>query len=301
MPTHYQALAVLSTGIYFAGLAHFKMAAAGMPVLRGHRPLRLAGSLLRSPRWLTGAAVLAVGATVQVAALTGLTVAEAQPLFLAGVAMLLVLSLAAMGERLTLREWGCVLLLAAAAVIFSHAALTRSPDGPPAAAPSTLLVVAVALPSLLVPCLGFLAGDLTRKGAHSRPLTGVALAVNVGVLTGTAELMLKGAADHATSLGALAGTPYPYLFAVTAPLALGVLQIALQRGRLAIVGLVATASAKTYLLIVATLLYREPWPSAGDRTTVALALSILAIAAVPHHEPAPRTPTGHLEREVIRS
>lgn len=104
MSTPYQALALLSTGIYFTGLAHAKLAAADMRVLRGHRPLQLAGALLSDPRWLTGAAVLAVGATLQVVALTGLGVADAQPMFLAGLAILLVLSLAAMGERLTLRN-----------------------------------------------------------------------------------------------------------------------------------------------------------------------------------------------------
>lgn len=130
-----------------------------------------------------------------------------------------------------------------------------------------------------------LASDRARRGAHARPLTGVALAVNVGLLTGANELMLRGAASLTDDLGALLTAPYLYVFAVAAPLAMGQLQIALQRSRLAVAGLVATATAKTYLFLVATPLYGEPWPSERGRAAAALALTILAVAAVPHHEP----------------
>nr|BFE36924.1 hypothetical protein GCM10010200_091750 [Actinomadura rugatobispora] len=154
------------------------------------------------------------------------------------------------------------------------------------------LVVAVALPSLLVPFAAFLACDLSRKGAHARPLTGVALAINVGLLTGTAELMLEGAADLVSDPRALLTAPYLYVFAITTPLALGQLQIALQRSRLVIIGLVATATAKTYLLLLSTVLYRHPWPEEHRAYIAAgLALLVLTVAAVPHHEhPALRRP-----------
>ncbi|NKZ02835.1 hypothetical protein [Actinomadura latina] len=311
MFTSLHALAALSTGIYFSGLTYFKLAAAEMRPLRGDRPLLLTRELLGSRTWLAGASVLGVGAAVQVAALTRLSLFQAQPMFLAGLAILLVLAIPVLRERLTPREWGCVALLAIATALFAHAAsaapavqavqavqgvsvghaasagLTGSSvtgAAAIAAQPDRALVVAVALPSLLVPCIGFLTVDLAREGAHARPLTGVALAVNAGLLTGTAEMMLTGAAGLGASPRALLTAPYLYAFAVAAPLALGQLQIALQRSRLAIVGLVATATAKTYLLIVATTLYGERRPDDGGQTVLALALSVLAVAAVPHHE-----------------
>ena len=284
MSTQHAMLAFLSTGIYFSGLTYFKMAATGMRPLQGSRPLHLTWTLLTSRTWITGAIVLGVGAAVQVAALSGLSLFEALPMFLAGLGVLLLLAVPVLGERLTPREWGCVVLLAAATVLLvratpaGHATAAAAPPPPP-------LVVAVAMPSLLVPCIMFLAGDRARKGVHARPLTGVALAINVGLLTGVGELMLRGAASLADVPGTLAGTPYPYVFAAAAPLALGQLQIALQRSRLVVVGLVATATAKTYLLLVATPLYGEPWPAERGQAALALALSVLAVAAVPHHEP----------------
>lgn len=283
MPDRYQLLAFLSTGAYFAGLALFKSAASSMPTLEGSRPRHLTRTLLTSKRWITGSAVIGTGAAAQVMALTGLRLLEALPMFLAGLGVLLLLAVVVLGERLTPREWGCAALLAAAAFL-----LLRIPPG--SRAPGDIgtpppLVVAVALPSLLVPCVMLLASDRARRGAHARPLTGVALAVNVGLLTGANELMLRGAASLTDDLGALLTAPYLYVFAVAAPLAMGQLQIALQRSRLAVAGLVATATAKTYLFLVATPLYGEPWPSERGRAAAALALTILAVAAVPHHEP----------------
>src|SRR5690606_19517636 len=89
--------------------------------------------------------------------------------------VLLLLAVVVLGERLTPREWGCAALLAAAAFL-----LLRIPPG--SRAPGDIgtpppLVVAVALPSLLVPCVMRLASDRARRGAHARPLTGVVLAV----------------------------------------------------------------------------------------------------------------------------
>jgi len=287
------AIAALSTGIYFAGLVYFKLAAERMPPLAGNHPWQLAVQLLTDRIWLVGACFLLAGACVQAAALTGLSVVSAQPMFLAGLGMLLVLGLGVLGERLTLREWGSVLLLAAAAAMFGEASDGAHDQAMAAIAPPWL-VVTVALPSLLVPVAASLVSDLSRKGLHARPLTGVALAMNVGLLTGTAELMLAGAADLVRSPWALITSPYLYLFGVTAPLALGQLQIALQRNRLVITGFVATATAKTYLFLLAVPLYHERWPD--DRRSqigAALALSVLAIAAVPHHE---REPAGQRQR-----
>jgi hypothetical protein len=305
MQAQYQALAVLSTGIYFTGLAFLKIAAAGMPPLAGDRPVHLARTLLTDRTWLAGGTVVAVGACVQAASLTGLTLVRAEPMFLAGIGLLIVLAVPVMGERPTFREWGCVLVLAAATALFADASdgapgtgrhggavvLTSAATAPGAGAGTAVppwLLGTVAALSLLVPCAGFLAADLARKGAHARPLTGVALAIDVGLLTGTAELMLTGTAARLGHPFTPVAAAYPALFAVTAPLALGQLQIALQRGRLVIVGLVATATAKTYLLLVGTLLFHEPWPDgAAPELAVALALAVLAIAAVPHHERRP--------------
>ena len=81
----------------------------------------------------------------------------------------------------------------------------------------------------------------------------------MGLLTGANELMLRGAPPSPTA-SAPFYRPYLYVFALAAPLAMGQLQIALQRSRLAVAGLVATATAKTYLFLVATPLYGSRGP-----------------------------------------
>lgn len=71
-------LAVVSTCLYFSGLIYFKMAATGMPPLRGYQPWRLARELLGDRTWIAGAALLGVGAYVQVVTLSRLSVCQAQ-------------------------------------------------------------------------------------------------------------------------------------------------------------------------------------------------------------------------------
>lgn len=281
---HYVAIA--STGVYFAGLTCFKAAAGQMPELRGARPVHLTLTLVTDGLWVTGALVLTSGAILQVGALGEIPLLRAQPLLMAGLILLLGFALLGRGERLGPREWGAVALLAVSTVLIACSA-----EGTGAGtAPAPPEVVAFALPSLLLPTLAFVLGDLARKGTHRRPLNGVALAVSVGLLTGASELMLKGMAERWDDPAGLLASPQPYLFLLAAPLALGQLQIALQRCRLVIVGLVATATAKTYLLVAALTVYAEPWPDRWDLVLPGLALAVLAVAAIPRHEAAAARP-----------
>ncbi|WP_141576743.1 hypothetical protein [Actinomadura sp. WMMA1423] len=142
----FQALAALSTGIYFCELTWCKPAAASMPALRGARPWRLVRALAGSRTWLAGALVIGAGAAVQAAALHGLSLFQARPMFLAGLMVLLVLAVPVLRERLTPREWACAALLAAATALFAHAAPTgRGASAGAAASPPAPVVVAIAL------------------------------------------------------------------------------------------------------------------------------------------------------------
>ncbi|GAB2851784.1 hypothetical protein GCM10022221_59050 [Actinocorallia aurea] len=284
MPLLDHSLAALSTSVYFLGLHCLKTTADDMPVLRGTHPLRLAAALAADPRWTAGAVILLTGAAAQVTALSGLSLAAAYPSLLSGLVVLLVLALAVRGERLTPREWCAVPLLAVSTGLVALAAAHSRGDG---AGPSTTAVTVIAIPSLLIPALAVPLGDLFRKGAHRRPLNGVALAISVGLLTGTAELMLKGMADRWTDPGRLVSSPQPYLFLAAAALALAQLQIALQRRRLALVGLVATTTAKAHLLTAALLTARPDGPARTTLMVAGLASAAAAIGVMPRHEPAP--------------
>lgn len=91
MQAQYQALAVLSTGIYFTGLTFLKIA-----------------------------------------------------MFLAGTGLLIVLAVPVMGERLTLREWGCVVVLAAATALFADASAGGPHIAPPEAAGGATVLTSAA-------------------------------------------------------------------------------------------------------------------------------------------------------------
>ncbi|RAY12398.1 hypothetical protein DPM19_24935 [Actinomadura craniellae] len=277
------AVAVVSSSAYLLGIASFKVAARDMEPLRGTRPVRLAAAMLTSRTWCGGAVLAVAGAALQWMALSSLTLPAAHPALLAGLAALLIFATAELGERLNRREWGCVGLTGLAALMV---ALSGADFGPAAGLPSPALLAALALPSLVLPLALFSAGELSPAGTHARPLTGVAYGVSAGILVGTAELALGGITLLRHTDTPLVATPYPYLLVTAAAMGIAQLQIALQRCRLVMIGIIATVTAKTYLLGTSIVLYGYGWPGQPARgfLIAGLTLSFLAIAVLPHHE-----------------
>lgn len=277
--------AFAATGLYYVGFAVFKVAADRMEPLRGSRLLHMTWHIVTNWIFLAGLALVLCGLSLQIVALRSVPLSVAVPIFVSGLIPLLVISFLVFGEKLTGREWTSLVLIAAAMLLL---ALSIGSPPPIKAIDVPLWKLAlVVVPPLLLPLGLMFFGDYRPDGRHARPVAGIAYGVSSGLPVGTAELAIKGWSDsHTTGLGILA-TPYPYVTVVAAALGFGIMQAAFQRSRVSIVATVMTISAKTYLLLVGTLLYGEPWPDDTGRVTLRIAGFAVAVTAVllfPRHD-----------------
>ncbi|MFC5185789.1 DMT family transporter [Actinomadura harenae] len=292
----YAALALLATSTYYVAFVVFRTAAGRMPPLRGSRPFHVAWTMLTDPVWFGGGLLLFAGLAGEVVAFEELPLAVAQPAFAVSLVLLVVYAVAVLGERMTRREWTSVALFVAATVLVG---LSAGEGAAPAAAGRgwrhTLAdpwpMVAVTVPALLVAGLVWLVGDRRAGGRHARRLAGVAYGIGAGACAGLAEAGIRGMAlvyeDSRHDVLAVLDTPYPYLTLGLAALALGQLQVALQRCRLAIIATVLTVIGRGYLVLASTVLFHEGWPS--DPVPFALrtggfAVALAALLYFPRYE-----------------
>lgn len=267
-----------ATALYYVGFAIFKVAADRMEPVRGNRIPNMARVILTSWVFLVGLALVLGGLALQIVALGELALSVAVPIFVSGLIPLLLIALVFFGERLSFREWLSLLLIAGAMLLIALSIGTPSPitatDVPP------WKLAAVVGPALAVPLVLMAFGDHHPDGRHARPVAGIAYGMSCGFPIGTAELAIKGWSDsHAAGLEILR-TPYPYVTVAAAALGFGIIVAGFQRCRVSIVATVMTISAKTYLLVMGTILYGEPWPEDTSRSALRIAALILAAFAV---------------------
>ncbi|MEV3920887.1 hypothetical protein [Actinomadura coerulea] len=294
---HAVVLACAAQAVYIVAYVLFKTAAGRMSPLSGRHPLHAAGLLVRSPRWLAGLLVLMAGFGLSATALVALPVAATLPAYGLGLVLLLAIGMSGFGERPTSREWLAVLVTVAAMVTaalsvlpaLGHGGAAPHRVGAAAAALPLWKAALVCVPSLAVPLWMFCVRDRPVGGRHARPLTGIASGIGAGVLLGATEVFGQGMAMmFAAGRGAdVPSSPHPYLFLLAGVFGVGLLTIGLQRCRLTVIVTVVTVTAKTHLLLSATLLYGEPWPrEAGPfwLRAAGVGLAVLALLAFPRHE-----------------
>ncbi|RSN68953.1 hypothetical protein [Actinomadura sp. WAC 06369] len=296
---HAVVLACAAQAVYIVAFVMFKTAVGRIAPIGGRHPLRAGAELLR-PRWLAAVALLIGGFAISAAALVTLPVVAALPAYGLSLVLLLVVGMSGFGERPTSREWlaaGVTVAAMATAALSLLAgdggslagALHRTGGADPAGALPLWKAGLVFVPSLAVPIWMFSVRDRPVAGRHARPLTGIAYGVGAGVLLGATEAFGLGTAmllADGAGFGVLA-TPHPYLFLLAGVLGLGLVSIGLQRCRLTIIVTVVTVTAKTHLLLSATLLFGEPWPREAAPFGLRVAgvlLAVLALLAFPRHE-----------------
>ncbi|WP_243772271.1 DMT family transporter [Actinomadura barringtoniae] len=278
--------AFVATGLYYVGFAIFKLAADRMEPIRGNRIPHMVWTIVSNWVFLLGLALVLCGLSLQILALSKESLGIAVPIFMSGVIPLIIISMIFFGERLTGREWLSLLLIAA-----GMALLTLSIGNPPPIeavdVPAWKLGVVVG-PAILVPLLIMVFGDYRPDGRHARPVTGIAYGLSSGFPVGTAELAIKGWSDSGSKGLSILATPYPYVTVLAAGLGFGIMVMAFQRCRVAIVATVMTVAAKSYLLLMGTFMYDEPWPSDGGHFSLRLAALVLGAIGVlqfPRHRP----------------
>lgn len=288
------AAASSATGLYYLGFAVFKLAADRMPPVRGNRIPHMVWTIVSNWVFLIALGIVLGGLGLQILALRNLPLSTAVPIFMSGIVPLLLIALVFFGERLTPREWLSLVLIGGAILLLTASLRGDEPIGSADAPPWK--IAAVVAPAVLVPVLILVLGDHRPDGRHARPVTGIAYGLSSGFPVGTAELAIKGWSDdaHATS-PRIAATPWPYLTVLAAAIGFGIMVMAFQRCRVSIVATVMTVSAKTYLLVMGTFLYAEPWPQDAAHSAMrlgALGLGAVAVLQFPRHRPIPDEPDG---------
>lgn len=270
-------LALLSTTAYNSGLIVEKQALLRLPALNGRRVVALALTLLSSPRWLTGFALMLCGLGLQVLALMFAPVTIVQPVIASGVAVVLILSRLVLREHLGQAEYACVAVMAAAVVLLALSAGGAADVGHRV---SGVALAAVAVPTCQLALLA--AVSTMRAGArkHRPPVTGVAYGIATGLFYGVAALAIKalsGVLLHRHGIIAVViavlSSPYLYVMAACSAAGLVLFQTALQRCRIAIVAPVSNVLGSMYFMVVGTWLFHERLPS----NPLLLALRLLGI------------------------
>ena len=279
------AVALLATTAYHLGLILEKRALATLPAIDARHTVRLLRTLLTSPAWLAGFALMLCGFGLQVVALSRAPVSVVQPVLGSGVVILLVLSRIVLRETLGRLELVCVLAMAAAIVLIALSAVGASGQvGHQASGPALTVVAAVAV--IAAVALGARALRPGQAGRHRMPAVGVSYAVSSGLLYGVATLGLKALSGVLAESGgggshllvAIAGSPYPYLTFGCSAVGMLIFQTGLQRCRVSIVGPVSNITGSVFFIVAGTWLFGERLPA--NPATLTLRLAGIAIAGI---------------------
>ncbi|NEA29152.1 DMT family transporter [Actinomadura bangladeshensis] len=293
----YAALALIATTVYYISFIIFRASARRMEPLRGSRPFRVARLMLTDPVWLGGGLLLFLGLGYEVVAFSAMPLAVAQPIFAVALVLLIGYAVWFLDERLSTREWTSVALFVLATMLIGLSATEEGDLHADATLTGTLArpwtMIAICTPAVLIAALVWLVGDRRASGRHARKLAGVAYGIGAGACAGLAEAGIRGIAivyQETGSLQAVLQSAYPWLTIGLAAIALGQLQVALQRCRIAIVAVVLTVIGRSYLLLASSVLFGEDWPrEAGPFLLRAcgFVLALLALVLFPRYEQAP--------------
>ncbi|NVI89921.1 DMT family transporter [Actinomadura sp. BRA 177] len=306
----YAALALIATTAYYIAFLVFRASARRMEPLRGSRPFRVARLMLTDPLWLGGGLLLFLGLGYEVVAFSAMPLAVAQPIFAVALVGLVAYAVRFLGERLSTREWTSVALFVLATMLIGLSATEEGELHADATLVGTLtrpwMMIAICTPAVLIAALVWLVGDRRASGRHARKLAGVAYGIGAGACAGLAEAGIRGISlvyRETGSLQAVLESAYPWLTIGLAAIALGQLQVALQRCRVAIVAVVLTVIGRSYLLLASSVLFGEDWPrDAGPflLRAAGFTLALLALVLFPRYEeqPAPEPAAARRVRTV---
>jgi drug/metabolite transporter (DMT)-like permease len=298
-------LGLVATVLYNAGFVLEKRALRDLPALSMRRVGRLVWLLATSKAWLTGFLVMGMGMACQVVVMSLVPLSVAQPIQLAGLALLVVFSAVFLGERTTQREWAGLGMLALSLLLVC---LSMEPTRLGLHA-GTGVMLSVIGGTVLLGVAAFLTA--ARSGARSgRPHPGLLYGAASGLLYGAAGLQTKGvsgflAEDAPHFVGRTLTSPYPYLYLALSGAGLLLFQTALQRGRASIVVPVSSVVGSVYTVLAGTAVFGEPLPQDPVRLVLRSAgfgAAILVVAFMPHNEDAPEpavsTPTLVADRAL---
>jgi uncharacterized membrane protein len=292
-------LALLATTAFNTGLILEKRALGRMPALDIRRVARMVVSLLATPAWLAGFALILTGLACQVIVLAFEPVSVVQPVVASGVALVLVLSRLVLRERLGRAEFWCVAAMAVSVVL-----LALSVDGSRAAAghhASAGWMTAVVVPSVLAGLLIAASPLRAVPRKHRAPASGLSYGLGTGLMYGVASLATKGLSGVLTGSHTMASiaigivsSPYLYLLAGCSGAAMLLYQAALQSCRASILIPTSSVVSSVYFVIAGTWLFHEHLPTSPVKLGLRLAgiaMAGLVLIALSRHTAA-QAPAG---------
>jgi drug/metabolite transporter (DMT)-like permease len=291
-------LGLIATVLYNAGFVLEKRALRDLPPISVRRVGGLLHALCTSRAWLTGFSVMGLGMACQIVVMSLVPLSVAQPIQLAGLALLVVFSSVFLGERTTPREWAGLGVLALSLLLIC---LSMEPTRLGLRA-GTGAMMAVVAGTVLLAVAAF--ASAARSGSGGRmPAPGLLYGAASGLLYGAAGLQTKGvsgflAEDPHGFVGKAIASPYPYLYVMLSGAGLLLFQTALQRGRASIVVPVSSVVGAVYTVLAGTAVFGEPLPQDPVRLVLRSAgfgAAMIIVLLMPRHdEPEPMLGTPAL-------
>jgi drug/metabolite transporter (DMT)-like permease len=287
------ALALVATGAYNAGFVLEKRALARLPAINIGQPRQLLRTLFSAPAWVAGFLCTVFGLGCQTLVLGMLPISVVQPLQAGGIAVLLVLAWALLGERPTTRDAWRLAAVVLSVMLLGLSLDSRTKPGTQPPAGDTMIVV-LGLSLLLAMVLYWIAHRVAGK--HHLPATGVSAGLATGLVYGMSGLGLKGLSGELAHrsvggiLGVLPFSPYLYLVIGSSAGGMALFQTALQRCRASVVIPTSNVAGSCYVLVLGTWLFHETLPtdpSAFALRTGGFAVAVLALVIQPSSQVRP--------------
>ena len=266
-----------------AGVVVEKLAMRRMPAFDVRKTNQMIRRLVRSPIWVVGFSMIALGLAMQVQALSLASISVVQAVAPTGTVLLLVLSHIFLRDRLRRAEYFGIaaLVLALALLVLSLDSHTDRAAG----STNLLSLLVVTIPTMCASIGVFLFASRLRGSAETQrkvraPVYGFA----TGLLYGCAALDMKSIATLMQRWGVgpalprIIGSPAFYLFIVTTVLAFLMFQMALQRSITSVLVPVSSVLSTAYFIIVGDALFHEQLPRAP--LTLSLRLAAFAMLGV---------------------
>lgn len=252
--------------------------ACASPAVNFRRPLQSAVALFRSPVFVAGYCVAAVGVTLHIAAFWFAPISIVQATISGGLVFLAVIAERWFGMKLGRKQWAGVLLTACGLVLL--AMTVRHSAGHRAFSLSAL--IAFESGALVVGML-LLAGPRIRSAARHH---GLMLAVASGLLIGVSDIAIKAMTNIASSAGVTAALLSPWLLLAVAMAVVSFLSVAraFQIGEAVPVITMIGVAASLLQIVGGIVVFDDPLPSdalAVVAQTAGFALIVVAAALVP--------------------
>ncbi len=268
----YLVLAVLASTLMALGLLIMKSRAELLPDARGGRVFSSVLTWVRDPTWAGGLAVQVAGWGFYIIAVAHAPVSMVAVMMQGGIALFVVFSVVALGERARPAEWAGIIAIVIGMCLLSMSLSAGASQG----ATNAATVVTLAIVLAIVAAVVFMQPRLARSGT--------AQAIGSGIAFGLAGLFTKAMTDsfEASSAGLamrVIANPWPYAMVAANVSGMVMLQNSFHQARGIITMPLSGALSNLVPIAGGMLAFGERLPADPVAATMRIAAFVLTIAA----------------------